>query len=219
MHSWDVVNEALQPDQPDNMRATPFTRQIGPDFLDIAFRTAREADPKALLSYNEFDIELDMPWHEQKRRALLELLDGFRKRGTPIDAVGLQSHLRTETMPRFNARVFSRFLDELAARGVQIFLSELDVADRSAPSDIGARDRIVAETYRRYLDVALANRSVTTVITWSLTDGDSWVTRGDLPAFRRTDGLPPRPLPFDASYRPKPAFTAFADALRAAPLR
>jgi endo-1,4-beta-xylanase len=221
MHSWDVVNEAIRPDlgRSDGLRPTAFLDLVGPEYLDIAFRTARESDPKARLVYNDFDVELDLAWHQQKRRALLQLLDGLRKRDVPIDMVGLQGHLEIEKMPRFNEKVFEGLLRELTDRGLQIMITELDVIDRGAPSDIAQRDRQVAEAYRRYLDVALANRAVKAVITWGLSDSDSWITTGRYPQTKRADGQQPRPLPFDADYLPKPAYVAIAEALRAAPPR
>ena len=93
--SWDVVNEAikLEHGRADGLRRTAFLDLIGPEYLDIAFRTARAADPKAKLVYNDFGVELDVPWQRDRRRVMLDLLDGFKKRGVPIDAVGIQSHL------------------------------------------------------------------------------------------------------------------------------
>jgi endo-1,4-beta-xylanase len=221
MHSWDVVNEAILTNsgRPDGLRQTAFLQLIGPSFLDIAFQTARASDPKPLLVYNEWGVEFDIPYYYQRRRALLNMIDGFRKRGTPIDAIGIQSHLSVESMSHFNEQLFSDFLREIASRGLKIMLTELDVVDRAAPSDVQQRDNQVAGIYRRYLDVALANRSVIAVITWGVTDSESWITRGDEPEFRRADGLPPRPLPFDADFKPKPAYVAIAAAMLGAPKR
>jgi endo-1,4-beta-xylanase len=221
VHSWDVVNEALRPSdgRADRLRKTVFLEKLGPDYLEIAFRTAREADPKALLTYNDFALELEQWDDRERRKRLLALVDDFRRRGVPIDAIGLQSHLATADMPRFNEKVFASFLRELADRGLRIFLTELDVADKSAPADIALRDREVAEAYRRYLSVALDNRAVVAVLTWGLSDRDSWIVRGDQPNHRRTDAAIPRPLPYDADFRRKPAWNAIAACLRAAPAR
>ena len=98
-------------------------------------------------------------------------------------------------------------------------VTEMDVVDRSAPSDIAARDAQVAAVYKRFLDAALDNPALIAVMTWGLTDKESWIVRGDLKNFIRSDGLKPRPLPFDDDYRPKPAYDAIANALRAAPVR
>ncbi len=219
--SWDVVNEAIKlgDGRADGLRRTVFLDKIGPEYLDIAFRAARAADPKLRLVYNDFGMELDIPAHHDKRRAVLALIDGFRQRSVPIDAIGLQSHLILALMDRFTPRVFSEYLAELAGRGLQIMLTELDVVDRGAPSAIPARDAAVADCYRRYLDVALASPAVTTVINWGLTDRNSWITSGHSPDAARADGLPPRPLPFDVDGRPKPALAAIAAALKNAPRR
>ena len=76
----------------------------------------------------------------------------------------------------------------------------------------------MARVYRRFLDVALANKAVTTVISWGLTDREPW-TNSSENRNKRTDGLPGRPLLFDAEYLPKPAYVAVAEALNAAPQR
>jgi endo-1,4-beta-xylanase len=220
-HSWDVVNEAIKigDGRRDRMRRNVFLDKVGPEYLDLAFRTARENDPKVKLVYNDFNMELDTENHRDNRRALLELVDGFKKRGTPLDAIGLQSHLATAGMAHFSERVFADFLHELAARGLEIMLTELDVVDRGAPSAIAARDAEVAACYRRYLDVALASPAVSTVINWGLTDLNSWITSGQYAETKRADGLAPRPLPFDVLCEPKPAYAAIAAALAAAPRR
>jgi endo-1,4-beta-xylanase len=220
-HSWIVVNEALLiwAGRPDGLRPQVFLNQIGPEYIDIAFNVAHENDPKARLVYNDFGVEIDIPEQNRKRGKLLDLLDGLRKRSVPVDTLGLQSHLYHELMPHFDEKQFSGFLQEIAARGFEIMISELDVVDRGAPSDIAKRDAAVASIYRRFLDVALDNRAVKTVITWGLTDRKSWIINGTDPATRRPDKLPPRPLPFDSNYRPKPAYFAIAEAFRKAPQR
>ena len=221
MQSWDVVNEAILigSGRPDNLRPQVFLDKIGPDYMDIAFRAARAADPDARLVYNDFGIEFNAPDQLEKRRILLGLIDGFKKRGTPIDAVGLQSHLSIADMARWDEKGFSAFLDELAARDLDVMLTELDCIDKGAPSDIAGRDAAVAGAYKRYLDVALASHAVTTVINWGLSDRSSWVISGGDPLAKRDDGLRPRPLLFDTDLKPKPAYFAIAQALRSAPKR
>jgi len=221
VQSWDVVNEAIliASPRPDKLRPHVFLEKIGPEYLDIAYHTTREADPKALLVYNEFDIEMEKPDQLEKRRVLFELIDGFKKRGVPLDAVGLQSHLFYEDMQHFDEKAFSRFLDELASRGLEIMITELDCVDNGAPSDIAARDAAVASVYRRYLDVALAHQAVRTVITWGVSDRMSWIVSVGDPRTKRVDGQRPRPLPFDSDMQPKPVYWAMIDALKSAPHR
>jgi endo-1,4-beta-xylanase len=98
-------------------------------------------------------------------------------------------------------------------------LTELDCIDKGAPSDIAQRDAAIAGAYKRYLDVALASRTVTTVINWGLSDRSSWVVSGGDPLAKRDDGQRPRPLLFDTDLKPKPAYFAIAEALRSAPKR
>jgi endo-1,4-beta-xylanase len=219
--SWIVVNEAIliYSGRPDKLRPQALLDKLGPEYIEIAFAVAKESDPAGRLVYNDFGVEVDTPDHNGKRAALLALLDRLQKRKVPVDTIGLQSHLYYELMPHFDDKQFSGFLRELAGRGLEIMITELDVVDRGAPADIAKRDADVAAIYRRYLDVALDNPAVKTVITWGLTDRISWIVNGPDPDTRRTDKLPPRPLPFDASYVPKPAYFAIAEAFRAAPPR
>lgn len=221
MHSWDVANEVItsETDRPDGLRKNKFLELLGPGYLDTAFHTAREADPKALLVINDYNIEYNVDHNEQKRRSLLALIDGFKQRNTPIDAVGIQSHLWMDRRDIFDQAVLANFLKEISDRGLQIMLTELDVIDAGAPTDVAARDAAVAAYYKDYLDVALANPAVKTVVTWGLSDRDSWITHYSLDEFRRADGMPPRPLPFDAELRAKPAYFAMAEAFKAAPGR
>ena len=218
--SWNVVNEALNPREgrPGGLRKTPLLDQLGPEFFDIAFHAAREADPKAVLVYNDYDTEYDLPDSEARRRALLELLDSFLKRKLPIDAIGLQAHIKLQNF-RFSPSIYRNFLKEIAARGVKILITELDVFDLTAPSDIQERDLMVADAYRKILDVALDETAVTAVITWGITDKYTWLTPRYSPKFGRPDGLPSRPLPFDDHFQPKPAYRTILKAFEAAPKR
>jgi endo-1,4-beta-xylanase len=86
MHSWDVVNEAIATyeGRPDSLQNTPWLEFLGPDYIDLAFRVAAEADPKALLVYNDYGLEYDTPDNEAKRIAVLKLLERLKSRGTPI---------------------------------------------------------------------------------------------------------------------------------------
>lgn len=210
IHSWDVVNEAIRPEHHNHHDFTSsiWLKTIGEGYLDLAYHAAADADPSALLTYNDFDIETDEPAQEKKREAILSLLHRMRKRGTPIHALGVQAHLRTYAgLPNFNG--LHKFLKQIEKLNLQVFVTELDVDDSSLPADIPERDRLVAEYYKSFLTSILQHKSVKAVLTWCLSDRDSW-----LQGFRpRKDGLPQRPLPFDAQLEPKPAFFALRDAL------
>jgi endo-1,4-beta-xylanase len=93
------------------------------------------------------------------------------------------------------------------------------VLDLATPSDISARDRAVADLYRRFLNVALDETAVISVVNWGLSDRYTWLTASRSPSYGRADGMPSRPLPFDDWFRPKPAFDAIMAALIHAPAR
>jgi endo-1,4-beta-xylanase len=197
-----------------------FLEALGPGYLDLAYRLARKTDPKARLVVNEYDIELDTPEHETRRTALINLLQRMQKAGTPVDAVGVQAHLDAVGGPPFSAERLRRFLAEIAALGLTIEITELDVTDERAPADTARRDQLVADTYRRFLDAALDEPAVNLVVTWGLSDRHSWIVRRETNQIKwRGDGLPSRPLPFDTDLQPKPAFAAIAAAFAAAPTR
>jgi endo-1,4-beta-xylanase len=222
IHSWDVVNEPIEPKdgRPDGLRTAVFLETIGPEYLDLAHHTARDADPNARLVVNEYDVELDAPEQEARRIALLHLLERMRRSGTPVDAVGIQAHLAAADGPPFSAPLLRRFLADIANLGLTIQITELDVTDENVPADVTVRDNLVADTYRRFLDAALDEPAVKMVVTWGLSDRHSWIVRRETyQAKWRTDDAASRPLPFDTDLEAKPAFDAIAGALAHAPQR
>jgi endo-1,4-beta-xylanase len=215
VHSWDVINEPIDPQngRPDGLRTAVFLDRMGLDYIDLAYRTAREADPTARLVVNEYSVELDAPEHEARRAALLNLLQRMQRSGIPVDAVGIQAHLSCAGEPPFSSPRLRRFLAEIADLGLTIQITELDVIDKDAPADQTIRDRLVADAYSRFLDAALDEPAVKMVVTWGLSDRYSWLAKS------RSDQLPSRPLPFDARLNPKSAFEAMARAFTHAPQR
>jgi endo-1,4-beta-xylanase len=211
LHSWDVVNEAIEPrdGRADGLRNSPWLRLAGDDYIELAFRTARLADPAALLTYNDYGIEAETPEAEQKRQAVLELLRRLIARRVPIDALGVQSHLAALATPAAGdgpayGPGLLRLLAAVRELGLQVFLTELDVDDRACPANIPFRDAAVAATYRQYLDQVLAEPAVRAVLTWGITDRYTWLTNNAA----KTHAQPERPLPFDPDYQPTPACTA-----------
>lgn len=210
IHSWDVVNEAVDVDsgRPDGLRQTPWLEFIGPEYLDIAYRTAREADPSALLTYNDYAIETDTPKQVAKREQVMKLVEGFKKRGVPIDAIGVQSHLSaTDPLPGNGLREFVR---ELHPMNLQVFVTEMDVNESKLEGTERERDAVVGRIYKNYASMMLAHPNVTAFLTWGITDRYTWLNG---PKWRRPDGLPQRCLPLDADYRPTPAFFGLRDAI------
>lgn len=212
---WDVVNEAIDPrdGRPDGLRNSILYKALGPDYVTRAFKVARETDPGAILFYNDFGIEYDSPDEEQRRNAVLKLLTGLRRAGL-VDGLGIQCHLKVGN--RFNPEVLRRFLGEVAALGLRIGLTEFDVNDTRLLADVPARDAAVAEHAKRFLDVALDQAAVTELVTWGLSDVDTWL---NMKGFARADGQPSRCLPLDTAMERKPLWHAIAACLDAAPAR
>jgi endo-1,4-beta-xylanase len=220
IQSYDVVNETVMED--GALAQTALSRAIGGTLplVDLAFRTARQACPDAQLVYNDY-----MGWepgNEQHRAGVLRLLEGFRKRGVPVDALGLQSHLRidqynpsTRSGPR-QERAWRDFIETVVAMDYQLVITELDVNDQALPADTADRDASVAAYAKAYLDLMFSFPQLRDVLVWGLCDRHSW-----LQDFKplRTDGIAKRPCAYDADYRAKPLRAAIAEALRNAPAR
>ena len=208
IHSWDVVNEAVwvADKRADGLRITPWLQYIGPDYIPIAFHAAHEADPAATLVYNDYFLETEDAAGEAKRRAVWTLIAGLKKRGVPIHALGVQSHLVGDanvTGPNFKS-----FLQAISDLGLNIVITELDVDDRSLPPEVAVRDRIVATQYFNYLSFMLQFEATKTILTWGLSDRYSWLAY----SHKRSDGLPNRPLPYDAELEPTSAWYAIRNA-------
>ncbi len=213
MHSWDVVNEAvrIEDNRIDGLRNSPWLELAGPGYIELAFRTARQADPQALLTYNDFGIELDTREQIEKRGQVMMLVRRLRARRVPIDAVGIQSHLTAgDPMPGAGLVDFVR---ELRQMGLQVFLTELDVNEQKLQGDVAARDAAIAQVYRDYLTMMLAEPNVTAALTWGITDRYTWLTKKK----PRPDGAPQRPLPLDPDFQAAPAFFAERAALDSRP--
>ena len=217
IHSWDVVNEAVRPGdgRADGLRTnTPWLELLGPDYIDLAFRAAAAADPKALLVYNDTHLEYDTADDDARRKFVLKLLEGMKSRGTPVQALGIQGHLRGDET-RFNPTKLRNFMKDVASLGLKILVTEMDVEDYKLPRDYEVRDRKVASAYDDFLSVVLDEPAVGAVLTWGLSDRYTW-----LADYRpRSDKAPVRPLPLDEQMKRKVAWNAIARAFDQAPER
>jgi len=213
---WDVVNEALNED--GTMRQSPWYKIIGDDFLLKAFQFAHEADPKAELYYNDYNLE-----NEAKRKGGVELIRKLKAAGAPITGVGLQGH---DKMDWPTAKQESDTIEAFAALGMRVNISELDVdvlprttaqntADVSATTAGNAqsnpftaglpedKQQALAQRYGELFDVFVKHHASMDRITfWGVTDADSWLN--NFPTRGRTN----YPLLFDRQGKPKPAFDA-----------
>lgn len=191
LQAWDVVNEAVNvPDgMPGGLRNGPWYKLLGPEFIPLAFQTARAADPNVLLTYNDYSVETDSDGDTKKRAAILELVRGMKANKVPIDAVGIQSHIHTGWSTA-DSNGLREWMRTLRGMGLKLFVTELDINDDTLKTDDPAEiDAAVAETYRQYLDVIMSEPAIAAVLTWGVTDAHTWL------AGRRPGGPRPRPRP------------------------
>jgi endo-1,4-beta-xylanase len=219
MAGWIVVNEIVANGNEGErgMRTDyPWYQTIGRSFAAEAFHLARENDPHATLVLNEFGFETvnefgDRP--EPRRRNALRIIDELQRQNVPLDAFGVQGHLLADRFEqRFDRKGYRRFLAELADRGLDILITELDVLDDGLPADPRIRDRAIADIYERYLDTVLAEPAVKSVMPFGLSDRYTWLQED----FPREDGAERRPLPYDSDLEKKPAYWELRESLREA---
>lgn len=201
--AWDVVNEAFLDD--GTLRPTIWLEHLGPDYVARCFQYARQADPSVKLFYNEYGQE----YSAKKLAAMLAMVADFRKRGIPIDGVGLQMHTHIDHP---DAQI-ENAIRQAAATGLLVHISELDIrvnqpkAPNFVPTDAlwqrqKAKFEFVAKTYRTVVPKAQQHG----ITTWNVSDGDSWI-----PKFCQCEDFP---LPFDKDLKKKPAYDGFLNGLK-----
>lgn len=208
---WDVVNEALNDSRNENdtnvlRQASPWVRVLGMEFIEKAFAYAHEADPTAILRYNDYSVE-----NPAKRQRLITLIKHLQSLNLPVTAIGSQTHANL-IWPE--PELADDFLTEVGQLGLPIHITELDVnssqaGQRNQSADISenAQAKVgelrvasdqekLAQQYGNLFRMFQKHRDVVKLVTfWGVTDADSW----------RRDG---KPLLFDENWRPKPAFEA-----------
>lgn len=214
IRDWDVANEAVNDPWKGNepLKDSPWLRSLGPDYLDLAFRLARERDATLKLTYNDYGCEHDTDFDDEKRRRVLAFLRGMRDRGIPIDAVGLQGHLHRDN--RFSAPKVTEFVRAVRALGLEVLITELDVIEPETRSDPAARDARAAALVHAFVSTVL-EAGGRAVLCWGLSDRYTWANEEPRPAPAEDPPGPPgaaRPLPLDAELRRKPMWYALARA-------
>lgn len=202
---WDVVNEALADGQGTNvLRNSLWLEIIGPDFIAKAFEYAHEADPDAILRYNDYGLE-----NAAKRKKLITLIKSLQAQKVPVHAIGSQAHVNVS----MSFETMDQALREIAALGLPIHITELDVnsaagGQRGFGADIANNaaatqgglvsdaDKKLADAYAGIFRAFVKHRdSVKMVTFWGVNDAVSWRANG-------------KPLLFDGNDQPKPAFDA-----------
>jgi endo-1,4-beta-xylanase len=202
---WDVVNEAVADNGTEILRNSPWLQIIGPDFIAKAFEYAHEADPSAILRYNDYGLE-----NPGKRHKFIALIKSLQAQHVPVMAIGSQTHVSVSS-PSFEDE--DQTLKELATLGLPIHITELDVngahgGQRSTGADIANNaattqgglvedaNKRLADQYANLFKAFLKHKNSVKVVTlWGVNDAVSWRANG-------------HPLLFDGHDQPKPAFDA-----------
>lgn len=201
VREWDVVNEAIADGDSPGFRENSFWfESLGPEYIDLAFQWAREADPDVRLYYNDYEAEDMGP----KANAVYQLAKDLLARGVPIDGVGLQCHLingwRASDENRENIR-------RIAALGLAWQVTEADIRIQLDGKPATEEQlALQANGYRDLMELCLAEPNCKGFLCWGLADCHSWI-----PGFRQGWGAG---LPLDDKYRPKPAYHAIQQALQ-----
>jgi endo-1,4-beta-xylanase len=196
--AWDVVNEAI--DDTGKLRDTIWSRALGESYIADAFRWAHQADPRAILFYNDYNIE----GINTKSTAVYNLVSRLRAQGVPIQGVGFQGHLSTQyPFPNDILQNLRRF----TALRLNTAITEADV--RSVlpvePAEVNAQ----AQGFSLMLQSCLLVRSCISYTLWGFTDKYNWV-----PGVFRGEGYA---TPFDENFTPKPAYDTMRRDLALAP--
>jgi len=208
--AWDVVNEAFDT-QGGAYRKTFWYNNLGKSYIEKAFVYAHEIDPKAILFYNDFNIERD----SLKLNAVLEMVKEFKQKGVPISGIGFQMHIRMDTPDE----LIEKSLKKAAATGLQIHLSEVDIIfnkhNDTKNGGIQIYQEITDEMKKaqaeKYKNLVLIYRKTVPkaqqfgITFWNFNDRDTWINS----FFNLKDW----PTIFDDKLSPKPAYFGFKEGL------
>lgn len=214
VYAWDVVNEAFVPDetgvdQEDGWRYSKWYEIIGPEYIELAFQFAHEADPDALLYYNDYGTE-----SPRKRALIVALVKNLKAKGITIHGIGHQSHYTISYPQDWSG--LEQTIIEVAAFGLSNQITELDISlnrdlmKAELTSIPASRLAEQAARYRSLFDMLVRQRGVVSAaLVWGVSDADSWLLTWPV---KRVDA----PLLFDGQLKAKSAYQALVDAARAA---
>ena len=206
IYAWDVVNEAISDRRDEYLRPSSWLKIIGPDYIAKAFQYAHEADPAALLFYNDYNEISSV-----KRAKIIRLVKELKDAGIPIHGIGLQAHWAINEPTR---QVLEETLQQFSSLGLKLQITELDIS--VYPKEHDARERktedanmaftpekekVQLEVYKMCFELFRKYKDQISGITfWNISDRRSWLD--DFPVRGRKD----YPLLFDKDLKPKKAF-------------
>jgi len=199
--SWDVVNEAFNED--GSLRQTIWLKHLGYGYIERAFAYAFEADPNALLFYNDYNLESN----PNKRKAVINYFNNLKEEGTKVDGIGMQMHVSID-FPEMTQ--ISEAFQDIEQTELLLHVSELDVTVNSNNQLQTLNSEILLKQAKKYSEiVALYNQLNTKnkfgITIWGMSDKDSWI----ISRYNRKD----YPLLYDSAYSPKPAYCKFLETL------
>jgi endo-1,4-beta-xylanase len=208
--SYDVVNEVLS-DRSGLRKGDErslWYEILGPEYIDNAFRWAREADPDAQLVINDYNLESS----PRKRQEMYDLVKGMKERKVPVDAVGIQAHIDIKNPQTERIR---ETIELFASLGVKVVVTELDMSiytSEREPQKEPSPD-LLREQAERYREIFIMLKEQAEkgnlggmVVFWGTADNTSW--KNNFPVPGRADA----PLLFDRQLREKPAYRALLEA-------
>ena len=206
IYAWDVVNEAISDKKDEYLRPSKWLEICGEEYIAKAFEYAHEADPNALLFYNDYN-EID----PVKREKMYRLVKSLKDAGVPIHGVGLQGHWAVNEPTEAE---LTNTMEKFASLGLKLQVTELDIS--VYPKEHNARERQAsdadtsfspakeaaqAEKYRMIFEVFRKYKNSLTAVTfWNISDRSSWLD--NFPVRNRKD----YPLLFDRNLEPKKAY-------------
>lgn len=201
IQTWDVVNESLAPD--GSLADNVFLQKLGPSYIEDAFRWAHQADPDAVLLYNDNKVEaIGTP----KGDAFYNLLADLKAKNVPIHGCGMQGHFNAAGVGRNRPptpRMLKQQIRRLGELGLSVNLSELDV--RTSQLDNPVLETVAQkQIYHDLIVAALSEQACDGIWLWGFTDRHTWVSN-----FYYDD----QPLIFDEEYQRKPSYYALQQAI------
>ena len=202
---WDVVNEALAPD--GTLSNNVFLRKLGPAYIDMCFEWAHEADPTAMLLYNDNKVEgmgIDSP-NYLKSEGFYNLLKDLKTRGIPVHGCGIQAHFNAAGVGRNRPptpRMVQQQIRRLGELGLKVNISEMDVRVSKLPPNL--QQIAQRQIFHDIVAAALSEKAFDGIWVWGFTDRHTWVS-----SFYHDDS----PLLLDEDYDRKEAYYGLREAL------
>lgn len=209
VYAWDVVNEPLDPSQPDCLAHGPFYQVLGKSYIDIALQAARQYAPAGTkLFINDYST-----YDPNRLACLVQVVTDLKSRGIPLDGVGHETHNAINYPPleamATTLETVHRDFPDLDQQITELDESVYNAGDATSNYGANIPASVLAEQgwlYKNYFDLfrRMKSNRLTAVTFWGFADDDTWLDGFPIP---RTD----YPLPFDHGLQAKPAYWGIVD--------